>query len=285
MPRKNIVDFANQVKSYALGIKDQQVLGAWNLMPMTLSSQSINGLTVTVDSDKVIDINGTASEQTILILKRKIGTLIPGKTYYLSGITGGSLNTYFMTYNNDSESLYYINLYDGFGEFTAVDESTCPNTFVALYIRSGVTMNHVKVKPMISLEPNQSYVPHAMTNKELTDVVDITSEFEWESGITKRADWSKIIKRGKTINGQLRFTLPDTVTMNKPIMSVPSKYAPVVGKLLNNPNIAYTLGSLNNQWDGTSKGLLNWLNGNFVLSDTAWTASANVIISFSYEIE
>lgn len=208
MPSKTIVDFANQVKSYALGIKDQQVLGAWNLMPMTLPSQSINGLTITVDSDNVIDINGTASEQTILVLKRKIGTLIPGKTYYLSGITGGSLNTYFMTYNNDSESLYYINLYDGFGEFTAVDESTYPNTFVALYIRSGVTMNHVKVKPMISLEPNQPYVPYAMTNRKLTEAVtvEVLQCSDFMSGVT--VNRNSVRKMGELVILDMDLTIP-----------------------------------------------------------------------------
>ena len=149
----------------------QGVLGAKNLLKNTYPSQTVSGVTITHNSDDSLSFSGTATAQIVVIIKRLIGTLTAGQKYILSGIKGGSNSTYFMTYNDGSNNPYYINLYDGDGEFIAVDESTYTQTYVGLYIRSGQNMTGITIKPMIRLasDPDDTYQPYAMTNRELTE--------------------------------------------------------------------------------------------------------------------
>ena len=87
MPSKTIVDFANQVKSYALGIKDQQVLGAWNFVENTATTDTRQGVTFTVNPTGypkgAIKLNSSAAPTGEIDFVVNTGFKVPANTYYL----------------------------------------------------------------------------------------------------------------------------------------------------------------------------------------------------------
>ena len=57
-----------------------------------------------------------------------------------------------------------------------------------IYVRAGVTVSNKTIYPMLRLvtDPDDTYVPHAMTNKELTDkVTPKNTTITYESGISQ----------------------------------------------------------------------------------------------------
>jgi hypothetical protein len=154
------------------------VLGAKNLLPNNAVTQVKSGITFTVNSDGSIRLTGTATAAVSIDLPVD---LTDGVTYTASGISGGSFNTYQVYLQTaDGLSTSHGVIYDG--EFTFIKNSgqTSPNNDVHIYrirVSSGVTVDTV-IYPMIRLASitDNTYVPYAKSNKELTDEkLDISS--------------------------------------------------------------------------------------------------------------
>ena len=171
------------VKDSKFDIADQQVLGAWNLLkyPYYNTTKSVSGLDYTDLGDGSVEADGTStvSNNDFTCLSRGIMNYeLEAGTYYVSGCPeGGSESTYHLrisknkVYNNPSQGFDDLGIDTGDGfSFTLTEKSQ-----LNVAIRIGQTsINHLIFKPMISLEPNQPYVPYAMTNRELTEVVEHT---------------------------------------------------------------------------------------------------------------
>lgn len=168
MPNKTIVDFANQVKSYALGIKDQQVLGAWNLCPNKYSATTGAGATWTENEDRSITVTGTNTTRATA----RIDCVIPKGHYWGSGCpAGGSSSTWQMNFQAQNPSV--VNYFDnGNGVEFDLAEDTTFKVFCNLE-QTGSEINKT-FYPMISTQ-KAPYVPPAMTNRELTDAVTFGS--------------------------------------------------------------------------------------------------------------
>ena len=169
---------------------EMSYLGAKNLLPFDFSHiKKVNGggtwngnvytyrdITYTVNADGTITVDGTASADSIF---RVLDTaslafaLNPDKTYYYTGspATGSSASTYYS---------YYSELVGGtwtyFMNYGASDTSITPNAsatqiVVDIFVKSGETIDNQVFKPMIRLasDPDNTYQPYAMTNKELTE--------------------------------------------------------------------------------------------------------------------
>lgn len=152
-----------------------EVLGSMyskkNLLPNDLSSRTVNGLTVTVNSDKSVTIVGTASAQTALLMK----AALPVGSYKVSGTPAGSnTNTYHMLFDNQAT-----------GTTKYVTESTPDQSLdvseastVSIYIRvmNGQTIN-ATFYPMVrdaTVYPfDTTYVPYDQryVPQTLTDIV------------------------------------------------------------------------------------------------------------------
>ena len=158
-----------------------QVEGNWfnggkNLLQNIATTQEKNGVTFTVNSDGTVTANGTSTGT--IDIKVAEGIFENGKSYILSGCpSGGSTNTY-MIYNGNASQIVDV----GSGnEFTFSSQLN----YVFIGIRSGVTLNNLVFKPMLTLAdvPDSDYAhyqPYAKTNVELTagtalNVVDVTS--------------------------------------------------------------------------------------------------------------
>lgn len=157
------------------------VLGAKNLLPNNATSQTVNNVTYTVNSDGSVKVNGTATNAAVLVLT---STLALNGDYILSGCpSGGGTDKYeLQVLGSDS-----VAIARDYGE--SVNFNTNDTVTVRLVIRQGITVSNLIFKPMIrpaSIE-DDTYVPYAMTNRELTSqfnpsIIHPTASINYEGG-------------------------------------------------------------------------------------------------------
>ena len=156
-------------------INDKGVLGAKNLLAYPYydgTSKTTSGITYTVDSNGVVTANGTATDTAVFVMQYK-PNLQDNVKYILSGCpSGGSASTYCVQYSNN-----YNAAYKDFGsgvEITKFNYTTYRTAFCIIAIYSGQTVSNLRFYPMIRLasDPDDTYQPHAMTNRELTEKVN-----------------------------------------------------------------------------------------------------------------
>ena len=259
--------------------------GAVNHLLNNATSQVLRGVTWTVAKNGTITAVGeveagqTASTIEVGIID---DALASGKACYLSGCpAGGSDSAYFIQYSNGVDASQRN--YGGSTAITVYNKTTYPNAKVYITVMRTAGYVNLTFKPMVSLISGANYQPHAMTNRELSTIEDITSEFSYASGITARTDWTRIIRCGNLISVQMRFTTPSTVTDGIAVMSVPRKYAPKIAKQINNAMVCGGLMSTTS-WTGAILGILAWYNNNFILMSTGWQTSKECVIQFNYLI-
>lgn len=153
------------------------VLGAKNLVPNNAESQTVNGVTFTVNSDGSVTVNGTASaDTTLFLLDANQGSLLDdrGKSLVLSGrptegvtLNGGSCQ---LTVGENVNNTWVFHSDNGSGETFTLNSSRLQNN-AYIWITSGVTLANAVFKPMLRLASIQddTYVPYSMTNRELSD--------------------------------------------------------------------------------------------------------------------
>ena len=153
------------------------ILGAKNLIEILVNTQTYNGVTFTVNEDKSIIANGTATANINLRLMPFNAIdldLWTGKPLRLSGCpSGGSNPTYALEiYYNDGEQHWLRDFGDGVELSIPISGLTSLNPNIM--IKNGVTVNNLVFKPMLRLasDTDSTYQPHAMTNKELTEKVN-----------------------------------------------------------------------------------------------------------------
>ena len=189
------------LKDRKLDITDEQVLGAWNLGENRGTTQTLNGATFTKNADDTVtvDIAGDAVTAYAEYLFVPEGTLLPdrlerGKTYYLSGCTGGGFNpntfyVFIVFRDSGNQSAGSVVCTDGYTQFTVPLNAYSYRWGIAIFQTAGKLTGKV-FSPMISLKPNMPYVPYAMTNRELTD-----NKFGYTKGLTN-IDANTLTKNG-----------------------------------------------------------------------------------------
>lgn len=155
-----------------VGWSDYAQLGAVNFLPITATTQTVNGITLTVNDDGSITANGTA---TALVSVNISGDIALDGEYKLSGCpSGGGNSTYSLRLYDSSNN----NLGEDIGSETTitVDNKIC---HVNIIIRDAQTVTDLTFRPMIApASYTGSYVPYAKTNAELTsDISDLSSNF------------------------------------------------------------------------------------------------------------
>lgn len=141
-------------------------LGAKNLLPNNATSQVVNGITFTVNSDGSVTANGTSTGWSKQNLNSGF-TLPAGKYRMSSGNTMPSKTYLTLVRVSDDATLFTVS---GNRE---VEFSLASDTVVYVYVAVDSTagaISNLTVYPMIrpaSIE-DDTYVPYAMTNRELT---------------------------------------------------------------------------------------------------------------------
>lgn len=167
---------------------EQSVLGAKNLLKNVAVTTTKNNVTYTVNADGTVTVSTTnagASADTDLTLKSYVSggaildDTLDDKTVILSGCpSGGSSTTYhlrFYNYSGQSSGTIPVATDYGYGtEPFTVSLSANVYINVTIRVKSGaIITTPVTFSPMIRLasDTDDTYVPYAMTNKELMDKV------------------------------------------------------------------------------------------------------------------
>lgn len=186
---------ATTYEPYYIPLKDsmfprseQAVLGAKNILKNLEYSASgnyeVDGITYAFDaSTGIVTANGTASadSQFMYALRTKMNFVLKKGRYILSGCpSGGASNSYRLqgaknkVYNNPSAGYDTLPLDVGSGATWDLSENA--QIQLSVFIPSGATVSNLVFKPMIRLasDSDDTYAPYAMTNKELTERVQIS---------------------------------------------------------------------------------------------------------------
>lgn len=147
---------------------EQAVLGAKNLAPINATTVTNKGITLTVDENKIITINGTATEAVEFEISERGQWLKNGERYKLSGCKGGAVDKYKLDIAYTDTGFLAINYDQDEVEFTA---NNARNYVMRIVVYAGQTMNNVVIKPMVRLatDTDPTFAPPAMTNRELTE--------------------------------------------------------------------------------------------------------------------
>lgn len=147
-------------------------LGAKNLLnPNNSKTQTISGITFTVNGDGSVTANGTATNDVYFNVSNNI--VIPKGNYKLNGCpSGGSVSTYNI-YCEGTDVTVARDTGEG-ADYNFDSEKTirCYITIV-----NGTTVSNITFKPMIRLatDSDPTYQPYSMTNRELTPIAQAVS--------------------------------------------------------------------------------------------------------------
>lgn len=114
-----------------------------NTLTITADTQTVNGVTFTIDEALgTVTMNGTATEGTYV----KLGSpaITASDDAYLSGVTGGSINTYALRYAEAGAGQF---VYDGAIKL----QYYASGNNVQAYVKSGATVNNVVLTPRVTI--------------------------------------------------------------------------------------------------------------------------------------
>lgn len=159
-----------------LSYADNAVLGAKNLTRRTIANGTTEKtVVVTVNSDDSVTLNGTATGGTAWIVFSNGETKLKKGTYKISGLpsdgSGSTFGLFIRPHGQSAGTDIFVN-----DTLFTVNEDTVYDLLTP--VRGNYTANNLTIKPMIRLasDTDNTYVPYAMTNRELTEQVnDLTS--------------------------------------------------------------------------------------------------------------
>ena len=128
-----------------------------NIIDVTLANGNANGISYTVNADKSVTFNGTASENTWIIYGKF--NYYKDEKYYFSGCD--EVFGYGSLYTNGT--LKYANSIMSF-DSDGVD-------FIIIYISSGVTLSNHTLYPMITLGEKKIQWTPPVGSEKLNDIV------------------------------------------------------------------------------------------------------------------
>lgn len=147
--------------------------GAKNLLKSTATSQTINGVTFSVNDDETITANGTATANVTFFVNTDISASILRSAKFTGCPPDGSSSTYQMMLEQNSAPYALIASDRGTGYDVSYTENINAQCYVQ--IKSGVTVNNLVFKPMICTAEDwavsHKFVPYAPTNRELYEMI------------------------------------------------------------------------------------------------------------------
>ena len=144
------VEDANRFGSLeVLGNHEQETRSGKNLLNFSsLTTQTVNGLTITNNNDGSITLNGTTTDIVSMKLSQTMHNLVAGN-YYLSRNSSGTASGTFtnILYGNNGTAVNVANLVsEGMPLTTTTDYE---EYYLWLYITSGITFTNYTIKPQL----------------------------------------------------------------------------------------------------------------------------------------
>lgn len=220
---------------------DNGVLGAKNLLkyPYDITAQTLNGMTLTANSDGVVTLNGTTTSLSEFLLLGTTSTMLkvadmPSKNLILKG--SGSADYCNEVIYRDSNNVYISDQRAFNDDMELVIPSNAYYMRMAVLVKPNVTLSNAVLYPMLRLasDTDDTYVPYAMTNRELTELATVQ-----ESAVTDIVSGASVdvntgnhlLKNGAVVNLILRVTNV-TVAQFGVICKIPSGYRPRYNNIL-----------------------------------------------------
>lgn len=159
-----------------------------NLLEITATTQTVNGVTFTVNSDGTVKVNGTASDEIYFKLTAALGTFLIAGSYHLSGCPQNGSATTYMIYDGTQND----NWNDTGNGVDVTYTDSLSSKYIYIKIMPGVTLNNQIFKPMICTSADYAadptFEPYFEGIKSIGDagwgVVDLgTLEWEYNSEI------------------------------------------------------------------------------------------------------
>ena len=158
------------------------ILGAKNLLQNTATTQTINNVAFTVNSDdKTVNVTRTAEQTAIAtrdlyVVSDEDYKLLAGKTLLMTGCpSGGSNDTYYLEcYYNDGTGHWLRDIGDGLTITLPATKPTTIKFLIGIKVASVIPSDGLTFKPMVRLasDTDSTYQPYAMTNSELMEKVN-----------------------------------------------------------------------------------------------------------------
>lgn len=206
------------------------VLGAKNLLPNEATTQTLNGITFTVNPDGSVKVSGTAASTTPFIVYVNNFTIPKSGKYIVSGNPNAEKT--FMQVMDKTDSTNHV--FSSVGDEEYNFDST--HTYqMRLAVVAGKTVNEM-FYPMIrpAEVADDTYVPYAKTNKQLTDDLDIVLKvLTYDS--SKGTIIGHYTKVGHVVTVNFRIVLAEAVSSGSDtyigrITNLPSKILPSYSK-------------------------------------------------------
>lgn len=163
-----------------------------NLLENTATTKEVFGITYTINEDKSVTINGTASANTAIVLNTNLS--LPNGEYILSGCPdGGGIETYYLQLGVEGGN--YKDYGQGGKSFVITDTLTSE---VRLFVYSGQTVDNLTFYPMIrkASVTDDTYVPYGGSNVDTRlKVVETT--------VNNKADASTVSSLQTTVNNKV----------------------------------------------------------------------------------
>lgn len=151
--------------------------GAKNLLKITGTSRTINGVTFTVNSDGTVTANGTnnsTSSATFVLMPYQEADKIPNGSYRLTGCPSvGSSTTYDLRWYlySPGKSAYDT----GNGAVVEKNGTATGSGGIAIVVKAGQTVDNVVFKPMLCTAEDHAasdaFVPYVPTMLELYQMI------------------------------------------------------------------------------------------------------------------
>jgi len=226
---------------------DNAILGAKNLLPNKATSQTVNGVTFTVNSDGSIKVNGTASALILLSISNKgVFSAESGIDYILSGSPINSSGIQLgLRDSNGAKELYSVggrvtdtgsgakfNIDDLYWVADLTHKVNLEDTYVMIRIPPNEALNNVVFKPMIRLatDTDDTYVPYAMTNRELTEELTVQAASITTPIQTQEWILHYVKKYGKVVEAVVTMKLGENVSAWGTIAQIPTGFRPSAGQ-------------------------------------------------------
>lgn len=173
-----------------------------NLLDNVAISRTVNGLTFTVNEDKTITVNGTATKYTNVTLSGPNNKLlIPITGNYISG---GTNNVRFQIMNAETGSYISLASSNSYGS-TSINKTQFNRGYFEIIVIEGTTVNNEVVKPMMTMEPitSEEYEPYQGQTYDIdlqgNEMVELPNGVKDELVVDKYGNVSLIKNIGKVI--------------------------------------------------------------------------------------
>ena len=170
--------------------------GAKNLLKITASSQTIKGVTFTVNDDQTVTVNGTndgTGTSAFVIVPNAQAITIPDGNYILSGCPSGGGETlpYDLRWYMYSPSK---SAYDSGNGASVKKSGNGAGSNIAIVVKSGRTADNLVFRPMLRRAEitDSTYVPYAPTNRELYEMI-----LALQSGVSAQSSAASLMQAGR----------------------------------------------------------------------------------------